>query len=110
MKRPLLRQAAEHDIERAFAYYSRQANIGIAAAFVGAIDVALQHIELHPGTGSPRYCEMLDVPGLRHWLVSRFPYAVFYVEHDDYLDIIRVLHQQSDIPAQLQCSPPDNAE
>jgi plasmid stabilization system protein ParE len=30
-----------------------------------------------------------------------YPYILFYIERDDYLDAIRLLHQHSDIPAQL---------
>ncbi|RQP24549.1 type II toxin-antitoxin system RelE/ParE family toxin [Piscinibacter terrae] len=101
MKRTLLREAAERDVERGFSHYLEEAGADIALAFIEEIDTALEHIERHPGTGSPRYGELFDFPGLRCWLVSRFPYALFYVEHDEYLDVIRVLHQQSEIPAQL---------
>lgn len=109
MKPPLLRQVAERDIENGFAHYLQEASIEIAQAFVGGVDAALHHIEQHPGTGSPRYGELFNTPGLRSWLVSRFPYMLFYVEHDKYLDVIRVLHQQSDIPIQLQSDLPDSA-
>ena len=98
---------AEQDIESAFDHYLREAGREVSVAFVGAVDAALEHIEHHPGTGSPRYGNLLDTPGLRSWLVSRFPHVLFYVEHDDYLDVIRLLHQHSDIPAHLQHEVPD---
>jgi toxin ParE1/3/4 len=47
------------------------------------------------------YGELCEVPGLRSWLVSRLPYALLYVEQAAYLDVLRVLHQHADIPAQL---------
>ncbi len=62
---------------------------------------ALSHIEHNPGTGSARYGELCDVPGLRLWFVTRFPYALLYVEYPEHLDVLRVLHQHRDIPAQL---------
>lgn len=102
MKPPLLRQAAEQDIDRAFTYYLREAGSRIATSFVDSVDVALMHIGHHPGSGSLRYGELIDVSGLRTWALNRFPYAVFYVEHEDHLDVLRVLHQHSDIPALLQ--------
>lgn len=43
----------------------------------------------------------LNIPGLRFWPLTRFPYLVFYVERDDHIDIWRVLHEQRDIPAWL---------
>lgn len=101
MKPHILRQTAEHDIERAFAHYLSEDGPDIALGFMDAIDTALLHIEHHPGTGSPRYGELCEVPGLRLWLVSRFPYAMVYVEGDTHIDVIRVLHQHTDIPAQV---------
>lgn len=102
MKQPVLRQAAERDIERGFDHYLQEAGPDIAVAFIDSVDQALLHIGRQPGSGSPRYGELLNTPSLRSWVISRFPYVLFYVEHDAYLDVIRLLHQQQDIPAQLQ--------
>lgn len=101
MKPRVLRLAAEQDLENAFVRYLDEADAGTALGFIDEIDTALSHIEKHPGTGSPRYGELCEVPGLRLWLVTRFPYAVVYVERDTHLDILRVLHQHTDIPAQV---------
>lgn len=102
MKKPVLRQIAEQDIENGFNHYLQDASAEVATSFIGAVDTGLQYIEHHPGAGSPRYGELLDTPGLRSWLVSRFPYILFYIERDAHLDVIRLLHQHSDIPAQLR--------
>lgn len=101
MKQRALRRAAEADIEIAFSYYLDEAGPDAALGFLNAIDVALSHIENNPGTGSPRYGELCEVPGLRLWLVSRYPYALLYVEHAEHLDVLRILHQHADIPAHL---------
>lgn len=101
MKPRALRQAAEHDIEKAFAHYLGDAGAGTALGFLDEVEAALSHLEAHPGTGSPRYGELCEVPGLRMWLVTRFPYAVVYVERSTHVDVLRLLHQQADIPAQL---------
>jgi toxin ParE1/3/4 len=103
----VLREEADFDIERGFNDYMNTAGAEVATRFVMAIDVALAHITEFPGTGSPRYAELLDFPGLRFWLTAKFPFAVFYVEHDHHLDVIRVLHQHSDIPAQMHISDSD---
>lgn len=101
MKPRLLRLAAENDIEKAFGHYLDEAGADTALAFLDEVDTALSHLEEHPGTGSPRYGELCEVPGLRMRLVSRFPYAVVYVEQGTQLDVLRVLHQHADIPVQL---------
>ncbi len=101
MKPRALRLTAEADIERAFSYYLAEAGADMALSFLDEIEAAFSHIEQNPGTGSPRYGDLCEVQGLRLWLVTRFPYAVLYVEHSAYLDVLRVLHQNADIPAQL---------
>ena len=101
MKHRALRLSAENDIDTAFSYYLDEAGADTALGFLDAVDAALSHIENNPGTGSPRYGELCEVPGLRLWLVTRYPYALLYVEHVAYLDVLRVLHQHADIPAQL---------
>ncbi len=49
----------------------------------------------------------LDLPGLRAWSLTRYPYLVFYVERPAHIDVWRVLHGQRDIPAWMQ--EPDGA-
>ncbi len=56
----------------------------------------------HPASGSPRYARELDLPGLRSWVVSGFPYLVFCVERGADIDVWRVLHTARHIPACLQ--------
>ena len=101
MKPARLRDAAHDDIERAFQYYLLEAP-HMVQAFVDAFNVARKHIEQHPGTGSLRYADVTDLPGLRFWSFSRFPYLMLYQERDTWLDVLRVLHQASDIPAHLE--------
>lgn len=49
--------------------------------------------------GSPRHAHQLDLPGLRVWQLTPYPYLVFYVERPGHIDVWRVLHGRSDIPA-----------
>jgi len=70
--------------------------------FITALEKAIGHIGRHPGSGSPRYAIELGLPDLRFWQIKRYPYLVFYVEHDDHVDIWRILHGQRDIPAWLR--------
>ena len=77
-------------------------NISLPAplkAFVDALERAYHHISRHPGTGSLRYAHELNLPGLRFWPPTRYPYLVFYIERDTHVDVWRVIHTQRDIPA-----------
>jgi len=96
------REQASLDVDDAVAYYLDEATASVALDFIDALEQAYTHIGRHPGTGSPRYGHELDLPGLRSWSLSRYPYLVFYVERPDHIDVWRVLHGQRDIPAWMQ--------
>jgi toxin ParE1/3/4 len=102
VKRAILRALADRDVHQAIDYYIGEGAEQAALKFIDALEQALQHIERHPATGSPRYAHELDLPGLRCWQMKGYPYLVFYVERDDYVDVWRVLHGSRDIPAWMQ--------
>lgn len=93
------RAAAERDVEDALAYYLNQGARQAALGFIDALERAYGRIGANPASGSPRYAHELNLPGLRSCPLGRYPYVVFYVERDDHVDVWRVLHGQSDIPA-----------
>ncbi|MGZ3182941.1 MAG: type II toxin-antitoxin system RelE/ParE family toxin [Telluria sp.] len=94
----VLRLRAQQDIDEALDFYEREGGATAATAFIDALQQAIEEIRLHPAMGSPRYGQELDLPGLRHWRLKRFPYLVFYREDSAQIDIWRVLHDQRDIP------------
>ena len=79
VKHAILRARADQDVREAIDYYLGEGAQQAALGFVDALERALQHIEHHPATGSPRYAHELDLPGLRCWQVKGHPYIVFYV-------------------------------
>jgi toxin ParE1/3/4 len=100
--RPIrLREQARDDLDEAAAYYDEHA-AHMTERFIDAYLVAQTHIAKNPATGSLRYANEDQLRELRFWLVSDFPYAVFYIERPDFIDIVRVLHQSADIPQHLQ--------
>ena len=101
MKRLVRRAQATEDLELAFEYYFDVAEIAVAERFRDEIDVAIAHIAQHPGTGSPRYSRFVSGLEIRFWTLNKFPYSIFYFERDDFVEILRVLHQSSDIPVHL---------
>ena len=92
------RKRAGWDVEGALRYYLREGGEDVALGFIDALEKAYGHIARHPATGSPRYAQELNLPGLRSWPLTRYPYLVFYVEHPDRIDVWRVLHGKRDIP------------
>ena len=93
---------AERDVDEAVAYYLTEASFDVAERFVDAYDEALWHISRFPGTGSRRYTTSEVDFELRFWTLNKFPYAVFYRERADDVEIIRLLHQASNIPVHLE--------
>lgn len=95
------RARAHHDAEEAIAHYLREAGARTALAFVAALEKTYAGIADRPGIGSPRYAHELDLPGLRHRRLARFPSLVFYIERDDHIDVWRVLDARRDVPEWL---------
>jgi toxin ParE1/3/4 len=96
------REQAQQDVEDAITYYLAEDAEATALGFIDALEQAYAHIGRHPATGSPRYAHELNLPGLRSWPLTRYPYLVFYVERPDHVDVWRVLQGQRDIPAWMQ--------
>ncbi len=92
------RELANRDVESAIDYYLSENAEQAALGFIDALEKAYTHISRHPATGSSRYAHELDLPGLRFWPLPRYPHLVFYVEHENHIDVWRVLHGQRDIP------------
>jgi toxin ParE1/3/4 len=97
----VLRERARADIAETVDWYRDHADVATALRFVEALESALRKMARHPAAGSPCYALALDLPGLRSWPLSGFPYIVFYVERSDHDDVWRVLHGHRDVPASL---------
>ncbi len=96
------RVRATQDLEDAFAYYIEVAGFLVAERFMENVDRAMAHIAQYLGSGSPRYAQVPEGEQIRFWTLNKFPYAVFYIERLNCVEIVRVLHQASDIPAHLE--------
>jgi toxin ParE1/3/4 len=96
-----LRALALADLEAAISHYLQMAGPEVALGFIEVLQQAYTHLGRQPGTGSPRYAHELNLPGLRSWPLTRYPYLVFYVEQAEHLDVWRVLHSARDVPTWL---------
>lgn len=96
------RRKADEDVDRAIDFYLREAGPDIALAFVHSVEHAYWQISRLSQTGSSRYAENLEIPGLRFRKMEKFPYLIFYVDLGSRIEIWRVLHEKMDIRAWMQ--------
>jgi toxin ParE1/3/4 len=89
---------AERDINAALAHYWHEGGATLAGRWVVAVETALRQVGTHAASGSPRYADMLSMPGLRFRQPRRFPHLIFYVERAEQVDVWRVLHGRRDLP------------
>ncbi len=101
IKSVIPRELANQDVDQALEYYLTVDEKRAASNFVNALEQAYMHLAHHPAIGSPRYAHELNLTGLRAWPLKKFPDMIFYSEHDEYVDIWRVLHSHRDIPKWL---------
>ena len=102
IKPVIRRHHATVDIDQVVTHYLTEASASVAQAFIDALEEAYIHIGRHPSSGSPRIGNQQQLPGLRSWRISGFPYLAFYVEQIDHIDLWRVLHTSRDIPESLR--------
>jgi toxin ParE1/3/4 len=98
-KPAVLRKQALKDVQQAAAHYSEEGGPALELRFIDALQASIRKIAAHPAMGSPRYAQSLSIPGLRLWRLTRFPYLMFYLEREDAIDVLRVLHEVRDIPS-----------
>ena len=96
------RALANRDVDDAVRHYLQEGAPDAALGFIDALEQAWDRIGRHPGIGSQRHAHELNLPGLRSWPLTGFPYLVFYVELSDRVDVWRVLHAARDVPAWMQ--------
>jgi toxin ParE1/3/4 len=101
LKPARLRPKTRADRKKEISYYRKTAGEAVARKFVAATESALDQIESNPGTGSPRWAELLGIPGLKCWRLTDFPLEFFYFEREDYLDVVGLIGEQQDIPTHL---------
>ena len=95
------RAKARADVDLAVEYYTDEAGADVAFSFIEALEQAYTFIGEMPGAGSPRWSHELSLPGLRTVGLKGFPWLVFYLEFETYVDVWRVLHAKRDMPAWL---------
>jgi len=88
-KRIIIRPEAESDIEDAYQWYEEQRK-GLGENFLLCIEEALARVSRNPQIYSAIY---IDV---RRILIHRFPFGVFFIENEDFISVLAVLHARRD--------------
>ena len=92
---------ADKDVDDYY-FYIRQDNPQAALRFLDSVDVSFLRISNFPKMGSTRFFHLKSLENMRVVPVSNFhKYLIFYVEHSNYVDIIRILHSSMDISEEL---------
>jgi len=89
-------------VDAGISFYLNDGARSAAVGFIDAAEAAYARISRNPAIESPRYAHELNLPGLRVWGLSRYPFLVFYIGRPDHIDVWRVLHARRDIPVWLQ--------
>ena len=95
-----VRARADTDIDTAVRHFMDH-EPSAAARFIDELEATFRRISRNPGVGSPRYAELTEIDGLRSLQVKGSGYHVFYVELDGSVAVVRVLHEQRDVPSLL---------
>ena len=102
MKPVRLTPRVDSDIDACFSWIAKD-NPVAALRVLDAIELTCDVLSRMPGIGSPRYAEIPLVCGIRMLAIKDFEkYLLFYLESEDCVDVIRVLHGARDIPEALQ--------
>lgn len=82
-----VRRRAELDLDEAYAWYERRSE-GLGGAFLVAVRECWSRVAAHPEAFTP----VSD--RVRRARMRRFPYSVFYVVREDFLDVLAVYHSR----------------
>lgn len=102
MHRPAtLTVAAEEDVAEQAAWIAAD-DPGAAVRFIDAVAATIRFAEENPAAGGRYPVQAAALRGLRKLLITGFEnWVLFYLEQDDGLLIVRVLHGARDLPAVL---------
>lgn len=106
MKPARLRVLAKADLEDLGQYYAEVGGNALGQRAVDDALSALATLERQPGIGSTRWARDGERPPLRAWRLDRFPALWMYFEHDDHLDVVRLLGERQDIGSILTADEP----
>ena len=97
-----LNPGADFDIKDVLIHYQAQQAFQAGEGFLVELDRCLKFVQTFPKAGSLRLGHELGRRNIRTWPMNKFPFLLLYKETQSHVDILRVLHQNSDIPRWLK--------
>jgi toxin ParE1/3/4 len=92
------RPRARLDLLEQFVYFGEQADAELAERYFAAVDATCLQLAGHPQSGVLYDSGIARLDGLRRVPVKGFEnYLLFYLPHENGIDVIRVLHAARDI-------------
>lgn len=88
-KRIIIRPEAESDITDAYQWYEAQRK-GLGEHFLLCIEEALAKVSRNPEIYSVIYKDV------RRVLIHRFPFGVFFIDGEEFISVLAVLHARRD--------------
>ncbi len=70
--------------------------------FERALHDAEELVARNPGLGKPVEVEGID--GVRFCVIRNFRYAMYYLDHDDFVEVLAILHHARDTEAALRAT------
>lgn len=99
MKKLAVRPQALFELEESAHYYENE-QAGLGDRFSDTVETAFEKIRATPGIGSNRYDGV--VPGLHMYVLPTFPFLIFYFDHVDHIEVVRIIHAKRDLPHELR--------
>ena len=98
----LRRRKALQDAEE-IADYIAEDNLEAAIRFLENAESTVKDLAAFPSAGSPFESDQPELANLRFRRVRGFPnHIVFYVEHNDAIEVVRILHGARDLDSELR--------
>lgn len=92
---------ADQDIHNVIHYYIDLQAAKAGTEFLVALEKAYKFIGQFPDAGSKRLGITMQLPKLRTWSLTKFPYSLIYMCDAQGVDIFRLLHHKRDMPNYL---------
>ncbi|HUG69892.1 MAG TPA: type II toxin-antitoxin system RelE/ParE family toxin [Pirellulaceae bacterium] len=100
--RILRRQKAAQDAED-IADHIAEDSLVAALRFLENVESTLKDLAAFPGAGSPFESAHPELANLRFRRVKESPnHVIFYVEHTNAIEVVRILHGARDLDAELR--------
>jgi toxin ParE1/3/4 len=94
VKRLIIREAAADDARTITAYYREIAGGMVAEEWAQELERSLNLLLKQPGIGAPRLGQELDLDNFRALKTRKFPYLVGYTDHEDHIEVWRIVHER----------------